>query len=91
MGKRFNNIKEYHDQKVYFIWNGEEACWLGDYGIRTWGEDSDWDYPGDCETEITIHHTERIETWSEELEDWVELIPTDEMLEEVKFEIEKSL
>ena len=91
MGKRFNNIKECLDQEVGFIWNNQEAGWIGDYAIRTWGEDSDYDYPGDCETEIEILHTEQIIMWSEELEDWVLLIPTDEMLEEVKLQIEKTL
>lgn len=91
MGKRFNNVKTHYDKEVYFIYNGEEACWLGDYGVRTWGEDSDWDYPGDCETEVTILDTREVEIWSEELEDWVLLIPTDDMLEEVKMQIEKSL
>ena len=91
MGKKFNNIKEYLNQKVYFTCNGEEACWFGDYAIRTWGEDSDYDYPGDCETEVEILHTAEVEIWSEVLEDWVLLIPTDEMLEEVKLQIEKTL
>ena len=91
MGRRFNDTKVFTNQDVFFSWNNEEASWRGDYEVRRFGEYPDWDYPGDQETEITIHHTERIETWSEELEDWVELIPTDELLEIVKWEIEKSL
>lgn len=91
MGKRFDNSRIFDNKEICFTWNNEEASWKGDYEVRQFGEYADWDYPGDQETEITILHTERIETWSEELEDWVELAPTDEMLEIVKWEIEKSL
>jgi len=91
MGKRFDNSRIFDNKEIYFTWNNEETFWKGDYEVRQFGEHSDWDYPEDQETEITILHTERIEHWSEELENWVELIPTPELLEIIKWEIEKSL
>ena len=91
MGKRFDETNVYEDQIIDFTYNGEEHTWKGDYGVRQFGEYADWDYPGDQETEITILDTEYIETWSEEQENWIKIEPTDDMLSEIKWEIEKKL
>jgi hypothetical protein len=91
MGKRFNNEEIFLNQEVSFIYEGAELTWFGDYSIRQFGEHPDWDYPGDCETEIEILHTDKIEVWSEVLQDWVNLIPTPSILLELEWEIEKTL
>lgn len=91
MGKRFDNVETFYNQEVEFNYEGKDLLWVGYYGIRNFGEEPDWSYPGDQETEITILETEKIEYWSEELENWVDLVPTDDMLEVVKWEIEKKM
>jgi hypothetical protein len=92
MGKRFNNSETYLNQEISFTYEGQEMTWYGDYQVRQYGEESDWEYPGDCETEIEILYTDRIEVWNENLQEWV--IINEENLSiimAVELEIEKSL
>ncbi len=92
MGKRFNNSETYLDQEVSFTYEGQEMTWFGDYQVRQYGEESDWEYPGDCETEIEILYTDRIEAWDDELQDWVIINEENlSILMAVELEIEKSL
>jgi hypothetical protein len=91
MGKRFNNEEIFLNQEVSFNYQGDEVTWFGDYSVRTWGEESDYDYPGDCETEIEILHTDKIEVWSDHFNNWVLIDPTPSILAELEWEIEKSL
>lgn len=91
MGRKFNDITDYTNKEVVFDHNGQEMVWRGDYSVRCYGEEPSWDYPGDAENEIQITHTSFIETWSDELEDWVKIIPTDELLDIVHSEIENTL
>jgi hypothetical protein len=91
MGKKFNNEETFLNQEVSFIYEGAELTWFGDYSVRTWGEESDYDYPGDCETEIEILHTDKIEVWSDHFNNWVLIDATPSILAELEWEIEKSL
>ena len=91
MGKRFNKCEPYYNQEVSFIYEGEEMTWFGDYEVNQSGEESDYDYPGDCETSIVITHTDRIEVWSDHADNWVFIDPTPSILAELELQIEKSL
>jgi hypothetical protein len=91
MGKKFDVSNVYKDQTINFMYEGEEYTWKGDYSVRQFGEESDRDYPGDCETEIAILETEYIETWSEKEANWIRVEPKSSMLIELEFEIERNL
>jgi hypothetical protein len=91
MGQKFNKSELYEDQSVTITYEGQEMTWVGDYEIRSWGEEPDWDYPGDCESEVEILETEYIEAWSEKEENWVNIEPTPSILMYVQWEIEKKI
>jgi hypothetical protein len=91
MGRKFSNAEKYENQEVYFMYEGQEVTWYGDYGVHIYGEEWDWNYPGDCECDIEILHTERIEMWSEEKEEWVPIKETPSILTELAWQIEKDL
>jgi hypothetical protein len=91
MGLKFNNTENFLDQEVTFTYEGEELVWNGDYNVHSWGENPDYDYPGDCEVEIEILHTDRIEVWSDHKNGWVNVDPTPSILCELEWAIEKSL
>jgi hypothetical protein len=91
MGLKFNNTESFYDKEVAFTYEGEEMLWNGDYNIHSWGENPDYDYPGDCETEIEILSTDRLEKWSEETQEWVPVDEKPSILMAVEWEIEKSL
>jgi hypothetical protein len=91
MGKLFNDSEMHLDQEVLFEYEGESYCWQGHYEIRQYGEESDWDYCGDSEVEVEIETTKAILKFNEETNDWDEVTPTQSMIYEVAFEIERNL
>jgi hypothetical protein len=91
MGKRFNDREVFTSKEVEFEYQDQPMVWVGDYEVHSWGEEEDWSYPGDQETEVTILDTERIEVWSDEQEDWIPVKETPSILLHVVWEIEKHL
>ena len=91
MGKRFNNTEIFYNQEVPFTYEGEEMVWFGNYQVIQFGEHSDDDYPGYQDTEIEILQTDRLEKWSEEIQDWVSVYEKPSILMALEWEIEKSL
>ena len=91
MGKLFNDSEMYLDQEVLFYYEGEEYCWTGNYEVKQFGEESDWDYCGDSEIEVEIETTKCITKFNEETNDWDEVTPTQSMIYEVCFQIERNL
>ena len=91
MGKLFNDSEMHLDQEVLFTYEGEEYCWQGNYEVKQHGEESDWDYCGDSEVEVEIETTKAITKFNEETNDWDEVTPTQSMIYEVCFEIERNL
>jgi hypothetical protein len=91
MGKRFKDVETFTNKEIWFDYQGQEMCWVGDYGVCTQGEEPDWSYPGDCETEVTILETDSLDVWSEEQEEWIPVKETPSILLHVVWEIEKHL
>ena len=91
MGKRFDNRETFYNKEVFFTYKGEEMVWLGNYEVIQFGEHSDYDYPGYQDTEIEILQTDRLEKWSEEIQDWVSVDEKPQILMLVEWEIEKYL
>ena len=91
MGRRFDNTETFYNKEVTFTYDNEEMVWFGNYQVRQFGEQSDHDYPGDCETEIEILQTDTLEKWSEEFQDWVSVYEKPSILMALEWEIEKSL
>ena len=91
MGKRFDDREVFTNKRVEFEYQDQDMVWVGDYEVRTWGEEEDWSYPGDCETDITILMTDSLDVYSEEQEIWVSIEETAHILLHVIWEIEKHL
>jgi len=89
MGKLFNDSEMHLDQEVQFEYEGEAYCWQGHYEVKQHGEESDWDYCGESEQEVEIETTKAILKFNEETNDWDEVTPTQSMIYEVCFQIER--
>ena len=87
MGKLFEDSEMHLDQQVLFEYEGEAYCWQGHYEVKQNGEEPDYDYCGDSELEIET--TKAILKFNEETNDWDEVTPTQSMIYEVCFQIER--
>ena len=68
---------------------GVQTCALPICFPVTIGEESDWDYCGDSEVEVEIETTKAILKFNEETNDWDEVTPSQSMIYEVCFQIER--
>jgi hypothetical protein len=91
MGKQFDDREVFTSKEVEFEYQDQAMVWVGDYEVLSWGEEEDWSYPGDQETEVRILDTERLEAWSDDQEDWIPVKETPSILLHVVWEIEKHL
>lgn len=91
MAKLFDQREMHADQQIFFTYEGEEHCWEGDYEVRQFGEESDWDYCGDSEVEVEIFFTKSLTKFNEQTNDWDEVKPTNSLLFEIILEIERNL
>lgn len=91
MGKRFKDVEIFTNKEVWFDYQGQEMVWRGNYGVCTQGEEPDWSYPGDCETEVTILETDSLDIYLEEQDDWIPVEETPSILLHVVWQIEKHL
>ncbi len=91
MGKKFDDREVFSSKEIEFEYQDQAMVWVGDYSVRSWGEEEDWSYPGDQENEVTILNTDCLEAWSDEQEDWIPVKETPHILLHVVWEIEKHL
>jgi hypothetical protein len=86
---RYSNLSEesFNDSEVVrgaeeeFEYNGDIIMWTGDYEKTTSGTSSDYDYPGDSETEIEIINTNDLKRYIESENDWESIEDTPEILD----------
>jgi hypothetical protein len=91
MGKKFSRTEKMFDQEVSFTYDRTDMVWSGDYTIHQFGEDSDHDYPGDSETEITIDWTNCLIAWDHVSEDYKSILPTKSIIATIENKIEELL
>jgi hypothetical protein len=85
-----NDTENYHDQQVEFTYEGKEYIWEGDYTIEsTWEDESEY-APSYGEKEVIIDHTTSLSYYDEDLEVNVEVKPTNSILVELQFQIERN-
>jgi hypothetical protein len=82
--------ENYHDQQVEFTYEGKEYIWEGDYTIEQNVEEESECAPAYGEFEVTIDHTTSLSYYDEDLEVNVELKPTNSILIELQFQIERN-
>jgi hypothetical protein len=82
--------ENYHDQQVEFTYEGKEYIWEGDYTIEQTIEDESECAPAYGEFEVTIDHTTSLSYYDEDLEVNVEVKPTNSILVELQFQIERN-
>jgi hypothetical protein len=82
--------ENYHDQQVEFTYEGKEYIWEGDYTIEQTGEEESEYAPSYGEFEVTIDHTTSLSYYDEDLEVNVEVKPTNSILIELQFQIERN-
>ena len=88
MGKKFDDIEEFENQEIELEHEGKSYVWRGSYSIRTWGENPDWDYPGDSESELASIETDSFEMYLEDKDTWIDAELTKELLQAVIDQIE---
>ena len=91
MGKRFYETEQHFGVEIEFRYDGQDYIWKGDYEVNSWGEDSDHDYPGDCEAEVEILDTDTLIKWDEMMEMWVDVEMTRSIQAKIELEIERGL
>jgi hypothetical protein len=82
--------ENYHDQQVEFTYEGKEYIWEGDYTIEQNVEEESECAPAYGEFEVTIDHTTSLSYYDEDLEVNVEVKPTNSILVELQFQIERN-
>ena len=82
--------ENYHDQQVEFTYEGKEYIWEGDYTIEQYVEEESECAPAYGEFEVTIDHTTSLSYYDEDLEVNVEVKPTNSILVELQFQIERN-
>jgi hypothetical protein len=82
--------ENYHDQQVEFTYEGKEYIWEGDYTIEQNVEEESECAPAYGEFEVTIDHTTSLSYYDEDLEVNVEVKPTNSILIELQFQIERN-
>jgi hypothetical protein len=82
--------ENYHDQQVEFTYEGKEYIWEGDYTIEQTGEEESECAPAYGEFEVIIDHTTSLSYYDEDLEVNVEVKPTNSILIELQFQIERN-
>jgi hypothetical protein len=82
--------ENYHDQQVEFTYEGKEYIWEGDYTIEQNVEDESECAPAYGEFEVTIDHTTSLSYYDEDTEINVEVKPTNSILVELQFQIERN-
>ena len=91
MGKRFSRKEVMYDKELSFSYEMKSIIWSGDYEIHEHGEDSDYDYPGDCDTDISITWTNSLLMWDEVREKYQTLLLTKALENEIEQAIKNSL
>ena len=82
--------ENYHDQQVEFTYEGKEYTWEGDYTIEQNVEEESECAPAYGEFEVTIDHTTSLSYYDEDSEINVEVKPTNSILVELQFQIERN-
>jgi hypothetical protein len=82
--------ENFYDQEIIFTYEGKEYTWEGDYTIEQSGEDESECAPAYGEFEVTIDHTTSLSYYDEDLEVNVEVKPTNSILVELQFQIERN-
>jgi hypothetical protein len=82
--------EHHHDQQVEFTYEGKEYIWEGDYTIDQNVEEESECAPAYGEFEVTIDHTTSLSYYDEDLEVNVEVKPTNSILVELQFQIERN-
>jgi uncharacterized OB-fold protein len=85
-----NETENFYDQQVEFTYEGKEYTWEGDYTIEQSGEDESEYAPAYVEFEVTIDCTTSLTYYDEDLEVNVEVKPTNSILVELQFQIERN-
>ena len=86
---RFRNEVDFRNQEFEFLINGKECIAKADYTLESKGETPSWDYPGDCETTIEYSSVYDAMTYSDDLDEWIEISVTNEIEQIVLEQIEK--
>jgi hypothetical protein len=82
--------EHHHDQQVEFTYEGKEYIWEGDYTIEQNVEEESECAPAYGEFEVTIDHTTSLSYYDEDSEINVEVKPTNSILVELQFQIERN-